>query len=105
MITEPVPVPPQDTPKPRRSHQSARSLIRLIWAMLVRGVLGPLGGLDVRLLRAVRTQLLAREHSASALRCVEAGAQVSRDPAGGRRAGGGDLVQQHEIVDQAGLAA
>jgi hypothetical protein len=79
-------------------------LIRLIWAMLVRGVLGPLGGLDVRLLRAVRTQLLAREHPASASRCVEAGAQVSRDPAGGRRAGGGDLVQQHEIVDQAGLA-
>jgi len=68
------------------------------------GVLGPLGGLDVRLLRAVRTQLLAREHSASASRCVEAGAQVSRDPAGGRRAGGGELVQQHEIVDQAGLA-
>ena len=26
MITEPVPVPYQDTPKPRRSHQSARSL-------------------------------------------------------------------------------
>src|SRR6266513_2983187 len=26
MITEPVPVPPQDTPKPRRSRQSARSL-------------------------------------------------------------------------------
>ena len=48
--------------------------------------------------------LLAREHSASASWCVEAGAQVSRDPVGGRRAGGGDLVQQHEIVDQAGLA-
>ena len=27
MITEPVPVPSQDTPKPRRSHQSARTLI------------------------------------------------------------------------------
>ena len=40
------------------------------------GVLGPLGALDVRLLRAVRTQLLAREHSASASRCVEAGAQI-----------------------------
>jgi hypothetical protein len=26
MITEPVPVPPQDTPKPRRSRQSARTL-------------------------------------------------------------------------------
>ena len=26
MITEPVPVPPQDTPKPPRSHQSARPL-------------------------------------------------------------------------------
>jgi hypothetical protein len=26
MITEPVPVPPQDTPRPRRSHQSARAL-------------------------------------------------------------------------------
>jgi len=26
MITEPVPVSPQDTPKPRRSRQSARSL-------------------------------------------------------------------------------
>jgi ATP-binding cassette subfamily B protein len=26
MITEPVPVPPQDTPKPRRSHLSARPL-------------------------------------------------------------------------------
>jgi hypothetical protein len=72
--------------------------------MLVRGVLGSLGGLDVHLLRAARTQLLAREHSASASRCVETGAQVSRDPAGGRRAGGGEFVQQHEIVDQAGLA-
>jgi 1-acyl-sn-glycerol-3-phosphate acyltransferase len=26
MITGPVPVPPQDTPKPRRSRQSARAL-------------------------------------------------------------------------------
>ena len=29
MITEPVPVSPHDTPKPRRSRQSARSLIRV----------------------------------------------------------------------------
>ena len=27
MITEPVPVAPHDTPKPRRSRRSARSLI------------------------------------------------------------------------------
>jgi hypothetical protein len=30
MITEPVPVSPQDTPKPRRSHQSARALTGFI---------------------------------------------------------------------------
>jgi antitoxin YefM len=29
MITEPVPVSPHDTPKPRRSRQSARSLIAM----------------------------------------------------------------------------
>jgi hypothetical protein len=29
MITGPVPVPPQDTPKPRRSRQSARALNRI----------------------------------------------------------------------------
>jgi hypothetical protein len=36
---------------------------------------------------------------------VEVGAQVSRDPVGSRGAGWGDLVQQHEVVDQAWLAA
>src|SRR5437660_1215794 len=30
-------------------------------------------------------------------------AQVGRDPAEGGRAGGGDLVEQQEVVDQAGL--
>ena len=37
--------------------------------------------------------------------CAEVGAQVGRDSVGGRGAGGGDLVQQHEVVDQAALAA
>ena len=36
---------------------------------------------------------------------MQAGAQVGRDSVGGRGAGGGDLVQQHEAVDQAGLTA
>jgi hypothetical protein len=50
-------------------------LIRLM-GDACQGVLGPLGALDVRLLRAVRTQLPAREHSASASRYVEAGVQI-----------------------------
>lgn len=32
-------------------------------------------------------------------------AQVDRNPIRGRRAGRRDLVKQHEVVDQAGLAA
>ena len=40
MITEPVPVSPHDTPKPRRSRQSARSLNR---ALGVRASLGAPG--------------------------------------------------------------
>src|ERR1700748_1623780 len=37
MITGPVPVSPQDTPKPRRSHQSARPLRAALKQILVPG--------------------------------------------------------------------
>jgi hypothetical protein len=37
MITEPVPVPSQDTPRPRRSDQSARALRRIFRLSCIRG--------------------------------------------------------------------